>query len=534
MDKKYKYSLPNENDEKEEYTTDNNSLIIIGANGSGKSKLGAWMEQNNLEGIHRVGAQRSLNFKEFISLKSYEQASNLLLYGQDKKEVNKGARWHYGEQYTTKLLDDYEYALSSIIALKNKQIEKYLKECKEKDTQGIAHDRVPENAIDVLKRIWKSVFPQREIDFSDSKVTAVYNENETHQISYKGNEMSDGERVGLYLIAQCLSVPQNKTIIIDEPEIHLHRSIMNRLWSEIEKERSDCLFVYITHDTQFAAQHKKSDKIWVKSFDGSVWEMEGLNDISNGLPERLLLNILGNRKKVLFVEGTEGSYDTKLYSEIYKDFYVVPCGSCTAVINRTKAMKNTPLLHHLECYGIIDRDYRVDEEIEVLKKHDIYTIEVAEVENLFLVEEVLEVINNILHPVDDSKVDEIKKAINKRFKAQKNGQICEALVSELKYQLNIIDISSKKEDEVKEKFEEAYKNIIYDDIKKGVEEKFNGAHEYKKVLKVFNCKRLSNEPESVFGIKSYYDFIIGQLNGDRVTEIVDAIRGYLPPEVKLK
>lgn len=189
---KYNYILPDEKGKREEHSTNNNSLIIIGANGSGKSKLGAWMEKNNLEDIHRVGAQRSLNFKEFISLKSYEQASNLLLYGRDKKEVNKGARWHYGEQYTTKLLDDYEYALSSIIALKNNQIEKYLKECKEKDTQGIAHDRVPENVIDVLKRIWKNVFPQREIDFSDSKVTAVYNENKTHQISYKGNEMSDG------------------------------------------------------------------------------------------------------------------------------------------------------------------------------------------------------------------------------------------------------------------------------------------------------------------------------------------------------
>lgn len=51
--------------------------------------------------------------------------------------------------------------------------------------------------------------------------------------------MSDGERVGLYLIAQCLCIPENKTIIIDEPEIHLHRSIMDRLWTAIEAERED-------------------------------------------------------------------------------------------------------------------------------------------------------------------------------------------------------------------------------------------------------------------------------------------------------
>ena len=47
-------------------------------------------------------------------------------------------------------------------------------------------------------------------------------EKNGEHLEYKGRDMSDGERVGLYLIAQCLCIPKNKTIIIDEPEIHLH------------------------------------------------------------------------------------------------------------------------------------------------------------------------------------------------------------------------------------------------------------------------------------------------------------------------
>ena len=62
----YTYCLPNENNEEESHTTSVNSLIIIGANGSGKSKLGAWIEQQDGDRIHRVGAQRSLNFSEYI------------------------------------------------------------------------------------------------------------------------------------------------------------------------------------------------------------------------------------------------------------------------------------------------------------------------------------------------------------------------------------------------------------------------------------------------------------------------------------
>lgn len=42
---------------------------------------------------------------------------------------------------------------------------------------------------------------------------------------YNSSEMSDGERVIFYLIGQCLAVPENGIIVIDEPELHLHKSV---------------------------------------------------------------------------------------------------------------------------------------------------------------------------------------------------------------------------------------------------------------------------------------------------------------------
>ena len=78
---------------------------------------------------------------------------------------------------------------------------------------------------DKLQRIWKMIFPHRDILIEDGKILASLNKD-GELIKYKGKEMSDGERVVLYLIAQVLCVPQNKIIIIDEPEIHLHRSII--------------------------------------------------------------------------------------------------------------------------------------------------------------------------------------------------------------------------------------------------------------------------------------------------------------------
>lgn len=322
---------------------------------------------------------------------------------------------------TTTLLNDYENVLSALSALKIKEQKMYLSECKGREVAGQPHNNVPPMVTDVLQRIWKSIFPQRDIKLDDAKVTALYSEGSEVK-EYKGLDMSDGERVSLYLIAQTLCVPKNKTIIIDEPEIHLHRSIMNRLWTAIEKERRDCLFIYITHDTQFAANHSQAKKIWVKSFDGEHWDLSKIN--SGNLPEELLLNILGNRRPVLFVEGTAESYDTKLYSELYKEHYVVPCGSCSSVITQTKAMKANPQLHHLQCCGLIDRDFRSDYEIEKLCEDGIYTLKVAEVENLFLVDNLLRTINSIMGFTDSSKIDAVKRyIIEDRFAPQVNHQV---------------------------------------------------------------------------------------------------------------
>lgn len=116
----FTYYLPDENGNKKEYEAASNPLVIIGANGSGKSKLGAWIEQQNMENIHRIGAQRNLNFQENVPLKSYSQAEDFVFYGSDdiNGRKDKRFRWNWGKSYTTKLLDDFDNVLAALIALK--------------------------------------------------------------------------------------------------------------------------------------------------------------------------------------------------------------------------------------------------------------------------------------------------------------------------------------------------------------------------------------------------------------------------------
>lgn len=527
----FQYYLPDENGNKIEHNTCANSIIIIGANGSGKSKLGAWIECQNMDNIHRIGAQRNLNFNENVPLKSYSQAEDFVFYGTDDKnhKKNKGYRWNWGKEYTTRLMNDFDDVLAALIALKNNENEKYVQACKTISSRENRPDP-PDTAIDKLIKIWNEILPQRKLEVVDAKFLASIKDGT--ETTYNSNQMSDGERAVLYLTAQVLCVPTNKTIIIDEPEVHLHRSIMNRLWTILENSRPDCFFIYITHDTQFAASHKQSDKIWIREYDGTNWKLQKIDDTE--LPEDLLFDILGNRRNVLFVEGEKNSYDTKLYTILYPNYYVIAYGSCSQVIERTKAFNSTETLHHCQVYGLIDLDYRSEHEIKKYKDHNIFSINVAEIENLFVTEELIRLLAEHLGRDPNIVFSNVKNfVIQTKFANQINKQICNSVVSNLKYKLSSIDLSKMNDDKIRESLNNAIQTINCEEIKSEQIEKFNEAlnsQDYKRILQIFNEKGLSGSIGKFFGLenKNYCSTIINLLNGNLHDEITKAIEKYLP------
>lgn len=537
--KQYKYYLPKKNGESYENITENQAVVIIGANGAGKSHLGAWMECSNFDNVHRIGAQRNLNFKDNIELKSYSEAEDIVFFGSadlNSGGGNKYLRWR--DNYTTMLVNDFENVLAALIALKNNDNEEFVTQCREAEEQGLPYPEIPLTALDKLQIIWKGIFPQRDLIVKDSRFFAVM-EKDGNKIEYLANQMSDGERSALYLIAQVLCVPLHKTLIIDEPEIHLHRSLMNKLWLSLENYRKDCLFIYITHDTQFASLHSHAEKIWIKNYDGENWDFEKID--STDLPEELLLDILGNRKNVLFVEGESNSYDTRLYSFLYPSYYVIPCGGCSQVIQRTKTFNHNSQLHHCKVYGIIDRDYRTSYEIQKYEKDNIYTLNVAEVENLFLVEPLIRFISQYLGRNSDRDFACIKDyVINQRFKKQLESQICESVVAEIKYKLNTMEISRKSETQVHESLNNVLNSIKYEDIFVNHTNDFRNVldrGDYKSILTVFNEKDIAKSIGHFLDMKDigYCDMVINLLNSGNSTvkkEISDAITPYLPSEIK--
>ena len=141
---------------------------------------------------------------------------------------------------------------------------------------------------------------------------------------------------------------------------------------------------------------------------------------------------------------------------------------------------------------------------------------------------------------DNTKIEKVKKyIIEKRFAEEIDRQICEAIVSEVKFKLTTATISKKSEEKAKETLNKAFREISYDNIKTEQEQKFQQIFDskvYKDVLKVFNCKSLSTSTGRFFELdnKAYRDFIVRQLKGKRAGDFVDAIIPYLPNEIPIE
>lgn len=90
----YSIILQTKNNEQKEIQTDK-SLLFVGANGSGKTRLGTWieMESPQKDKVHRISAQKSLTMPDSTTPTSLERAQKDLLYGYAEAPLEQA--WHF-------------------------------------------------------------------------------------------------------------------------------------------------------------------------------------------------------------------------------------------------------------------------------------------------------------------------------------------------------------------------------------------------------------------------------------------------------
>ena len=496
------------------------SYVLVGANGSGKSHLGAWIEQHN-NNVLRISAQRALTIPDTIKITNAEASWNKIYAGYEQS-TNKVNKWGQ-DKHTSTLINDYESVLSHVFSKESHELRVFKDTCY---NEGLP-DRY-KTIVDKIVDIWNSILPQRAIILDNFEAKAKNGEEQ-----YRAGAMSDGERVCLYLIALCLITPNNYTIVIDEPVIHLHTSIMKMLWDRIEEYCPDKTFVYITHDLKFATSRKNATKIWTKSFDGKgSWELSVINNTD--VPEELFIEILGTRTPILFVEGDTSSHDVSLYREVFEDYHVIPCSNCQKVIELTKAFNSEAVkqLHSYEVKGIIDRDFLTDVEIEAYKHQNIFATEVSEVENLYLIEPLIRLVARQIGQNEDEIFSKVKASLLEDLEKNKTRVVNAFCEKEIQYKLKNFSSDATMEEDFNHDIQMFLDSIdvhkMYNSILSKVTDILTN-NDYESLIRIYNNKGLCCRVGGMIGLKANYpNVILGLLKGEKRTEIIEAIKSYLP------
>jgi ABC-type lipoprotein export system ATPase subunit len=498
---------------------DSKSFVIIGANGSGKTRFGSDIEQRYKQITHRISAQKSLSMPKEVSPKSRERAEAEFLYGHYypdhqgldlKQKINN--RW--GNKPNTFLLNDYEKLMVLL------HTEEYEESVKFKETYSPGQNTdTPVTKLDRIQSIWEYVLPHRKLIKKAGSIETYPSSN--HSENYNASEMSDGERVIFYLIGEVVSAPENSIVVVDEPEMHIHKSITKKLWDKIELERADCTFIYLTHDIDFTISRQDATKIWAKSFNGSQWDYEVLNG-DNELPEQIYFEILGSRKSILFIEGDDSSIDYKLLQLVFSDFTIKPLGGCEKVFEVTKSFNEQKSFHHIESFGLIDRDRRTDEEISHISSPNIWVAKVAEIENFLLLEPIVKLVAKKMMKNPDEVFAAVKTNVIKFFESQIPKQSVEHTIHKVEKRLNkATDNSAVKEiGELETELSNFWTSLKTSDVYNSYIIQFERlvqGKNYNDILKVFNNKGIlaNSQVINLCDLNSrndaYLNYVIGLL-----------------------
>jgi energy-coupling factor transporter ATP-binding protein EcfA2 len=353
------------------------SLIFVGANGGGKTRLAAHIETALNLNAHRISAHRALALNPSVAKISEKQALAGLRTGnpQDNAQVGHRLQIRWQRKIAVSLLNDFDFLIQALFADQaNKALETH------RNVRAGKTGPASPTKMERLLDIWQRLLPDRHLHVSGDDIQVSLPRSQSR---YDASELSDGERAIFYMIGQTLAAADNSLLLFDEPELHVHRSIMSKLWDELEAARPDCAFVFITHDLEFDAS-RIAQKFVVRDFDPAPrWTIEAVPE-ATGFDEELATLILGSRRPVLFVEGDEASLDQAIYRCCFSEWTVIPKGSCEEVIHSVVTMRRNQQFTRVTCSGIVDADDYEPAEIARLADLGVAVLPVSEIENIVL------------------------------------------------------------------------------------------------------------------------------------------------------
>lgn len=267
--------------------------------------------------------------------------------------------------------------------------------------------------MDKLFELFNEIFPQITLTFSggDRRLSVEKNGR-----TYGPSLLSDGEKQVFSILADLIELQDEHQIIIaDEPELNLHPELAERLWTLLENEFPEKIFIYATHSINFALR-ENVETIYVLSNDSE--KITKIDNIAE-LPRAELAAFLGglpgvlSTNKVIVTEGHEKSFDSIFYRWLLNDpkIEIFPGGPCTDVFDIvTKKGLWDKISTKIALAGVIDSDFRSLSYLDTMKTN-LTLLPLHEAESFLCLPEVLSAIADRIgsqeKPITESQITEI-------------------------------------------------------------------------------------------------------------------------------
>lgn len=389
----------------------NGPIVLLGANGSGKTRLAVQMA--NSGNAEFIPALRNIAVPDQIPNWTLQTATNEL---QNRTNQRRNTYWE--------LVPDIDALFGKLWSSHAVEAMRVYDQV----LQGAQPEDLPETVLTKTKELWRAVFPGRSIAFTDftARVTNAYLGSTT----YTAKHMSDGERTGLYLAGRVFDSNQ-PVVIVDEPETHFHSRLAVRFWDALESLSPSKRFVYVTHDLNFALSRREATIVLVRPNQPPEQIVPGAS-----LPSDDVASILGAASfsvyasRLIFCEGREEkSLDQELLRAWFNDreTALIPVGGCENVKRCTAAFQTKSVVSGFAASGIIDRDHWPDDMLSGLA--NVHVLPVHEIESLYVLKPVYSAIA-IQAGHKAETIDALYANAFAGFKRQMSGALANKLICE--------------------------------------------------------------------------------------------------------
>ena len=353
-------------------------LFVVGPNGAGKSGLMQTLYRQNYASAVRISAQRQTwmesNFVPFTPQDRVSTETNAK--SQDMQNTARYKEWN--AQARSGLI------IADLINADNELSRKVRISVSSGDLSGASHIAASPPPLDIISELLiGSGIPISLSIESNSSIVASKRGGQTYSIA----ALSDGERAAFLIAGTVLTAKENSIILIDEPERHLHVSIVMPLLLQLFSKRVDCIFIISTHELSLPLSCKDSRTVLVRDSqtiadDVSEWEIDILEpgvDVDDATRQA----ILGARRKMLFIEGTSDSLDQPLYELLFPKTSIFSKETCGDVERSVRSIRESSSLVWVQAFGIVDQDQLTPEKKTSLESVGIFPISVYSVEALY-------------------------------------------------------------------------------------------------------------------------------------------------------